>query len=240
MDKRTKVSVVIPFYNCPYVHEAVESVLAQSYENIEIIVVDDGSTIHTGNLAPYLDTIKYIHKAHGGTATALNHGISAASGSYFAWLSSDDRFHPDKIRKQVDLMKREGTSFCHTGFYYINNLGERYSSIISNPFRDRAHQIEIMMKGCPVNGSTVVMSFDILRKVGLFNESLLYTQDYDLWLRILQRYDWSYLEEPLLDYRVHALMGSALHGEEQKREIVRVQESHYKSLSRLLRKERGR
>jgi len=238
MDMKSKVSVVIPFYNCPYVHEAIESVLAQSYPDIEIIVVDDGSTVHTERLLPYQDKIRYIRKSNGGTATALNRGIAAASGSFFAWLSSDDRFHPDKIRRQMELLKAAGTLFCHTGYYYINNRGERLPGVVSCPFRSRVHLIKTLMAGCPVNGSSVLLDMEIFRRVGMFDESFLYTHDYDLWLRILPYYEWSYLEEPLLDYRVHDAMGSLLHGAEQKQEISRVQAKHYSSLSRLLRKEK--
>lgn len=77
-----KVSVVVPFYNCPYVDRAVHSVLNQSYPNVEIIVVNDGSTQHVEKLAPYLDRILYVEKANGGTATALNVGIRRATGAY--------------------------------------------------------------------------------------------------------------------------------------------------------------
>ncbi|OKP97810.1 glycosyltransferase [Paenibacillus sp. P46E] len=240
MNHGTKVSVVIPFYNCPYIDIAIESVLAQSYPDIELIVVDDGSTLHTEKLIPYGDRIKVLHKPNGGTASALNLGIRAASGAYFAWLSADDCFHPDKISRQMEVMGNSHTAFNHTAYYYINELGERFSGIISVPFYSRAELVTTLMKGCPVNGSSVMMNMNIFKKVGLFNEKLLYTQDYDLWLRILPHYEWSYITEPLLDYRVHQEMGSVIHSEAQNREIKQVQEMHYSNLSRLLRKERRR
>ncbi|GJM76095.1 hypothetical protein HMSSN036_83110 [Paenibacillus macerans] len=86
------VSVIIPFYNCPYVEQAVQSALNQTYRPLEVIVVDDGSTSHAERLAPYRPHIHYLGKANGGTASALNHGIRHASGEYIAWLSSDDVF----------------------------------------------------------------------------------------------------------------------------------------------------
>ncbi|KWX81942.1 hypothetical protein AMQ83_33320 [Paenibacillus riograndensis] len=238
MNYGTRFSVIIPFYNCSYVHLAIESVLAQSYPDIEIIVVDDGSTLHTEKLAPYSGRIKVLRKANGGTASALNLGITSASGAYFAWLSADDCFHPDKIGRQIAVMLATQTSFNHTAYYYINELGERSSGRISVPFHSKAELIETLMTGCPVNGSTVMLDMNVFKKVGLFNEKLLYTQDYDLWLRILAYYEWSYIEDPLLDYRVHQEMGSIVHSEAQKREIKQVQELHHKSLVRLLRKER--
>ncbi|WP_379159368.1 glycosyltransferase family 2 protein [Paenibacillus sp. sgz5001063] len=240
MNHGTKVSVVIPFYNCPYIHNAIESVLAQSYPDIELIVVDDGSTLHMEKLAPYVDRIKVLHKANGGTGSALNLGIQAASGAYFAWLSADDCFHPNKISRQMEILRDSQTSFNHTAYYYINELGERFSGMVSAPFHSRAELITALMKGCPVNGSSVMMDMKIFKKVGLFNEKLLYTQDYDLWLRILPYYEWSYIAEPLLDYRVHQEMGSLIHSDGQNLEIKQVQKMHYNTLSRLLRKERRR
>jgi glycosyltransferase involved in cell wall biosynthesis len=182
----------------------------------------------------------YIRKTNGGTASALNLGIKAASGAYFAWLSADDLFHPDKIERQLRALQETGTSFNHTAYYYINERGERQSGVISVPFASRTGLIETMMKGCPVNGSSVLLAMNIFSTVGLFNEELLYTQDYDLWLRILPHYYWSYIEEPLLDYRVHKEMGSVLHNEAQTREIGVVQASHSAVLAELLRKERRR
>src|SRR5689334_17046366 len=98
------VTIVIPFYNCAYIDQAVQSALNQTYKPLEIIVVDDGSTRHADRLTPYLPYISYMGKANGGTATALNHGIRNASGEYIAWLSSDDLFYPDKIAHQVAFM----------------------------------------------------------------------------------------------------------------------------------------
>ncbi len=237
MNHSSKVSVVIPFYNCPYIDESVESVLAQSYSDIELIVVDDGSSLYTDKLNPYRDKIIYIRKGNGGTGSALNMGIKAASGAYFAWLSADDRFHPYKIERQLQELRSTGTLFNHTAYYYINEQVERVSEVISVPFPDRRELIRTMMTGCPVNGSSVLLHMDIFRAVGLFNESFLYTQDYDLWLRILPHYSWSYIEQPLLDYRVHQAMGSVIHNEAQSREIKMVQAKHNSALAKLLRKE---
>ncbi|MBW4081070.1 glycosyltransferase family 2 protein [Paenibacillus sp. S150] len=237
MNHGTRVSVVIPLYNCPYVHLAIESVLTQSYRDIEIIVVNDGSTLHTEKLAPYTGRIKVLNKVNGGTASALNLGIKYASGAYFAWLSADDQFHPDKIRRQMETLRGTQTSFNHTAYYYINELGQRFSDIVRMSPHSKTQLIEIMMKGCPVNGSSVLLDMNIFKKVGLFNEKLLYTQDYDLWLRILPHYEWSYIEDPLLDYRVHKEMGSVIHSEAQNREIKQVQEQHQGTLVRLLGKE---
>ena len=101
------VSVVIPTYNrANLVTEAIESVFQQTYTNIEIIVVDDGSTDNTEQvLQPYLPNVHYIKQPNGGLASARNAGMRMAAGDYIAWLDADDLFEPDKIRLQVSFME---------------------------------------------------------------------------------------------------------------------------------------
>ena len=110
------VSVVIPFYNCPYVGEAIESVLFQTYPNIEIVVVDDGSTRYAAALQPYRRQIRLVRKANGGTASALNAGIRHAHGEYIAWLSADDLYYTRKFAKQIPWMMRHRLPFSFTNF----------------------------------------------------------------------------------------------------------------------------
>ena len=110
------VSVVIPTYNqARYLGDCIDSVLAQSYAAIEIVVVDDGSTDATPNvLAGYGDRINQIRQTNHGAASALNRGIRASRGAFVCWLSSDDAFTPDKIARQVTAFRDEpslGLSF---------------------------------------------------------------------------------------------------------------------------------
>lgn len=101
----SKVSIVVPFFNCSYIDHALDSLTKQTYTNIEIIVVNDGSTKHTDKILPYLDKIIYIIKENGGTASALNVGIQQATGDYICWLSSDDIYDHHKIAIQLESMK---------------------------------------------------------------------------------------------------------------------------------------
>ena len=105
-----KVSIVIPVYNgADFLREAIDSSLAQTYSNIEVIVINDGSTDDgaTERIAQsYGDRIRYFHKENGGVATALNMGIQQMSGDYFSWLSHDDLYYPEKIAAQVDYLSQ--------------------------------------------------------------------------------------------------------------------------------------
>jgi len=206
------VSVVIPFYNCPYIAQAVESVLAQTYPNIEVIVVDDGSTSCAELLAPYAGRIVYLGKANGGTASALNHGMRMAAGKYVAWLSSDDRFEPTKIARQVEHMEAHGARICHTNFHSIDAFGA-VTAVNQAPVYPTAKAfIASFLQYCPVNGCTVMMTKEIIQGLGWFDESLPYTHDYDLWIRaVLSGIDLHYINEPLTLYRWHGEMGTMRH-----------------------------
>jgi glycosyltransferase involved in cell wall biosynthesis len=206
-----KVSIIIPFYNCPYVDKAIESALNQTYKNIEIILVNDGSTLYKEKIVPYLDQITYMEKSNGGTASALNMGILNASGEYFSWLSSDDLFHPEKIEKQLHFMKSINASASYSNFYLINENGSIISSPQAMGFPNQTQFLKRMRRGCAINGCTVILKMNIFKEFGLFDETLLYTQDYDFWLRILPSYIFHYFPEPLVNYRVHDNMGTKQH-----------------------------
>ena len=105
-----KVSIVIPAYNASnYLAEAIESALAQSYQNVEIIVVNDGSKDNgaTERVAlSYGDKIRYFYKDNGGSSSALNMGISHMTGEWFSWLSHDDLYKPEKLEKQIENINK--------------------------------------------------------------------------------------------------------------------------------------
>ena len=118
-----KVSVIIPAYNkADLTIKTVQSVLSQTYENIEIIVVDDGSTDDTKNkLKLFGDRIHYIYKQNGGVCSARNVGIKQATGEYIALIDCDDIFYPEKIAKSVKcLEKKSDHGFVYTDAYFIN------------------------------------------------------------------------------------------------------------------------
>ncbi|MFC4776914.1 glycosyltransferase family 2 protein [Paenibacillus sp. GCM10023252] len=230
-----KVTIIIPFYNCPYVEQAVSSALSQSYDSIEVILVNDGSTIHTNLLKPYLGRITYIEKENGGTASALNTGIINANGEYIAWLSSDDFFNREKIAKQMVKLKQHGGRFCHTSYALINTKNEVTSSMNGMNFPKKIYLANTLIKGCVVNGSTVLIKKDVFSSIGLFDESLPYTHDYEMWLRMLPHYEYYYIHEDLTFYRIHDQMGSKKHLEEIDREIILVQNKYHNQIQSLIR-----
>lgn len=206
-----KVSVLIPTYNYGrFVGQAVRSVLEQSYPNIEIIVIDDGSTDNTREiLRPWQPSICYYYKTNGGTASALNFGIMKASGKYICWLSSDDIFLPDKVAKQVMQMEANPElGFSYTSFMFIDAQGNKERDIHSPFYPDGQEMVEKLMEGCFINGSSVIIRASALETVGLFDEEMGPAHDYDLWFRLLRQYPCGFLDEILIGYRWHDSNGS--------------------------------
>lgn len=232
-----KVSIIIPFYNCPYVKEAVESALNQTYQNCEVIVVDDGSVIHSEELLPYMHRISYVRKDNGGTASALNRGIAAASGEYFCWLSSDDKFLPEKVEKQLAFMERTGSAASYTPYFLMNEKSQVISPPVGITFENNLLFYKKLRVGCPINGCSVMLDMKIFEVIGLFDENLPYTQDYDLWLRLIQKYNFDYFPEPYLYYRVHSGMGSIRHSDVIKKEVEAVKQRHATNMRTLIKKE---
>lgn len=200
------VSVVIPTYNhARYLRSALNSVIGQSYPNLEVLVIDDGSTDDTvAVLKPYQSHINYIYKKNGGTASALNLGLSRATGKYICWLSADDVFLEHKVAKQVALMESNPSlGFSYTSFEVIDGEGKKQYDAHSPYFPDKQELVRKLMEGCFINGSSVIMRRSALESTGYFDESLPQAHDFDLWLRLLRQYACGFLDEILLAYRWH-------------------------------------
>lgn len=225
-----KVSIIIPLYNCSYVEQAIQSALSQTYKNIEIILVDDGSTIFTEKITPFKGKIGYLRKENGGTATALNYGIHAATGEYIAWLSSDDYFLPDKIFKQMSFMLNHNADASFTNYDIINEnnqvlipwCGQRFSNL--KDFYSSFLQYNV------INGCTVIIKKDIFEHIGYFNPFYRYTHDYEMWFRLLVNgYKMYYLDDNLTKFRTHEESGTRKYQAEIKQEMAII-ESHYRPI----------
>ncbi|BBI35005.1 glycosyl transferase family 2 [Cohnella abietis] len=213
----------------------MESALAQTYKPLEIIVVNDGSERETEQLYPYDGDIRVLNQKNGGTASALNAGFRYATGHYIAWLSSDDRFHPNKIERQVQYMQETGYSIGHTSFYRMDSEGIVESHPIALHEGPMVNFYRTLLTSNRVNGCTVMMTKSLFTRMGGFNEQFPYTHDYDLWIRtILSGFPMGYLNEPLTDYRVHAAMGTLRHDKAIQQEISSIRRTYTPRLEQLL------
>ncbi len=202
------ISVIIPAYNAEKrIKRAIDSVLAQTYPAFEIIVIDDGSNDSTEELLHnFNEKIKYIKlNSNSGVSTARNVGIQKASGSWIAFLDADDEWFPEKLELQVRLIKNYPTLKWCVGNYLVKSSDtEESKQINKKPTKKICEHIkentffegyiirnyfEAARKGyCYAHTDLVLIKRELLQEAGLFDESLMRHQDWDLWWRIALRY----------------------------------------------------
>jgi glycosyltransferase involved in cell wall biosynthesis len=199
------VSVIIPAYNkSDYTCRTVDSVLAQTYPQIEIVVVDDGSTDDTRQrLEAYGGRIRYVYKKNGGACSARNEGIRQAKGEYLAFLDCDDLYLPAKIEHGVQYLQgHPEAGFVHTKAYTMDQhdkvvgVYERLAGRRDGWIADR------LILGNFVCNSTVVARRSCVEKAGSFDESMFMPADWDMWLRLAEQAPAGYIDEPLTKYRI--------------------------------------
>jgi len=209
MEHEPLVSVVIPTYNlCDNLVEAVESVMAQSYPYIELIVVDDGSTDQTqARMEEYGDNIVYVRQANQGPAAARNTGLETATGEFIAFLDADDLWRPEKVRKQIDYFREhpelgmlctDSREFDETGTFSDSFLAQ-----FGRIDRDGYVFETIAATAFPLT-STVMIRKECIETGLRFNTELTRFQDIDFFMRINLLYPIATIDEQLVDRRLHA------------------------------------
>jgi glycosyltransferase involved in cell wall biosynthesis len=223
------VSIVIPVKNGGnYLREAIDSAVAQTYPDVEIVVVDDGSDdggITEEIARSYGPRIRYHAKPNGGVASALNHAIREARGEYISWLSHDDLYHPEKVAQQVAFLRSlEQAQPDKAGRTVVFS---DYGVFTETPLR--AHHIRLQ-PGPPENFRYWITTQNVLHGCSLlvprsafsqcwFDETLRTTQDYDLWFRLAQAYAFHHLPSVLIFARAHPQQGTVAMADTAHREI---------------------
>jgi len=206
MKNQPLVSVIIPTYNkSQYLREAIKSVLNQTYKNIEVIVVDDGSTDNTKEIVESFNDsrIIYIFQENKGPAIARSTGIKKAQGEYIAFLDSDDLWLKEKLKRQLDFMEKNSeVGLMGTGCYEITDKGKIIGKKIF-PIKNKILQKDLI-KYNPFIQSSVMAKKEVFDKVGLwYDEKFRESEDYELWLRIAGNYKIGNLAELLVMKRYY-------------------------------------
>lgn len=202
------VSVIVTCYNYGgYVGGCIESILAQTCQDFEIIVVDDGSTDNSATvISGYLSDqrINYIRQDNAGQAKAKNTGIRHSRGKFVAFLDADDLWKKSKLEKQLPLFAESEVGVVYSTATYIDKEGRDLNySLPGKYLMPRAGRVtEHLFVDNFVPFSSAVVRADCLRKAGGFDESLKMGIDWDLWLRISVPWQFVYVDEPLLVYRL--------------------------------------
>ncbi len=210
------VSIIIPVYNGEdFLESAIKSAINQSYDNIEVIVIDDGSTDNTKKICDqYIDKIRYFKKQNGGVSSALNFGIQRMCGEYFSWLSHDDTYEENKILNNIKVLcnLKNKNTIIFSNWNFINHKGKHIrKKNISKYFRKVDNQkikyYALFMN--LISGCTLLINKNLFKKYGLFDEKLKYTQDYKKWFEFLDE-DFYYDHSFDVNVRIHKNQGTNL------------------------------
>jgi glycosyltransferase involved in cell wall biosynthesis len=208
-----RVSIILPVYNgSNHMREAIDSALAQTWPNTEVVVVNDGSRDDGATEAiarSYGDRIVFVNKPNGGVGSALNAGIRAMSGDIFCWLSHDDRHHPEKTAVQGANWNANGQQqeILFSNYRLIDAKGSIITDVVLDHAMLTRKPLCPLMRGS-IHGCSVFIPKGIFDEVGGFDEKLPTTQDYDRWRRMIARHPFRHLPNVLIDSRWHDEQGS--------------------------------
>jgi glycosyltransferase involved in cell wall biosynthesis len=208
MSQGKKISVIIPNHNYGrYLAQAVESVLNQSYNNLELIVVNNGSTDNSLDvLKHYVGKIRLIDQTNLGQSGARNSGLANATGDLIAFLDADDFWEPCKLAKQIDLIS-ESTQLVYCGIAPFEDLSLHNMPVRLPKYRGDCTRRFVDSPGDSVvlsGESTALFSIELLNKVGPFDSDLNSTAGWDFFRRCSQFTNFDFVNEPLVNYRLHA------------------------------------
>ncbi|HBC47709.1 MAG TPA: hypothetical protein DEO84_02180 [candidate division Zixibacteria bacterium] len=206
INKFPLISVIIPTYNSAvYIEEALKSIFEQTYQDFEIIIVDDGSTDNTRQiLRKYGERIQYIFQANGGPSSARNNGIRKARGKYIAFLDADDRWLPTKLQKQLSIFERNNTiGMVTTGACSFDEKGVFGYSTNKRATLMQGNIARNIFLHSNIGTPTVLVKKEVFDKIGLFEENIRQSEDDNMWIRIAANYDVELIDEALIQVRNH-------------------------------------
>ncbi|OGM08897.1 hypothetical protein A2159_02760, partial [Candidatus Woesebacteria bacterium RBG_13_34_9] len=203
-EKAPTISVIIPTYNRALtIKRAIDSVLNQTYQDFEIIVIDDRSTDNTEEVVKIFndEKLKYIrHEKNKGGSAARNTGIKVAKGEYIAFLDSDDEWHPEKLQKQLNLFnnldKEFGVIYC--GFQGVNEFGKVFKYVI--PKHRGYITLKLIEGNCVGTLSIILAKLSYINSINGFDEDLDSCQDWDLYIRLSKICKFDFVPEVLVNY----------------------------------------
>ena len=219
-----KVSIVIPVYNgSNYLKESIDCALSQTYPNIEVIVVNDGSRDDGATEAvalSYGDKIRYFHKENGGVSSALNMGIRNMTGEYFSWLSHDDRYDPEKVAASVAYLaqfEQRERLLAMCGGYYIDkdsaHIRDMHFVFETGRVYSGPEVVTYILKHKVLDACCLLIPKRAFEECGFFNEDLRYNQDALMWFQIFCANYSLVVQDERKDvaYRLHAMQTSKTH-----------------------------
>ena len=227
MSDTPRVSVIITTYNrAELLVEAIESVMAQTYVDYELIVADDASTDDTAQrVKTFGARVHYLPLAHSGRPeVARNRAISQARGNYIAFLDDDDLWREDKLVRQVAALDTSDAGFAFSDCRFLHRDGTVSRPLLLPDQKQSEAVFDNLLVGCFVHPSTVVIRRALLERIGMFDERFFSQGDYDLWLRAAHAAGAVCVPEPLVLIRRYTTGLSAQRKIPQYRDAIRMLE----------------
>lgn len=229
------LSIIIPSYNQgKFIKKTIDSILNQSYKNIEVIVIDGGSSDTTIDiLKSFGNKILWISEKDRGQAHAINKGTALAKGDIIAYLNSDDYYLQNTLCEIIESFEKNPTALWLTGDYAIVNEKEQdiQSLVIKHKKLLRNYlSFNLLSILNPISQPSTFLRRELLEKVGLFNEELHYTMDYDYWMRCIQIQKPYVITKPISAFRIHPLSKGGSQFEKQFKEGLNVARNYQKKV----------
>ncbi|MEM5782486.1 MAG: glycosyltransferase [Candidatus Aenigmatarchaeota archaeon] len=206
MNNNPIVSVIIPTFNRKnLISRAVRSVLNQTYKNFELIIIDDGSIDNTQEVIIRFQKneprIKYFYQENKGWPSALNKGLSIATGQYIAFLDSDDEWFDNKLEKQIEVFNKfPNVGLVSCWAYKICDEKNKKIYKTYNRILNKKKWCLFWKKGGIISLSTVIVKMKAINTIGKFDENLKSCADLDFYMRLIKNYDFYFVPEPLINY----------------------------------------
>lgn len=202
-----KISVVIPTYNrADSILKTIDSVLVQTFHDFEILIIDDGSEDNTKEIIENLNSpkIKYIYQENAGASSARNTGIKNSEGEFIAFLDSDDTWFPEKLEKQLNVFEHnKNIDIVYSAFEWIQVRIDKKEINRYKNYEKKEDFVKFllceMLPICPIS----MMKKTVFDKVGVFDENLVVSEDWDLCLRFVSEFNFYYLDEVLTSFYRH-------------------------------------
>jgi glycosyltransferase involved in cell wall biosynthesis len=200
-----KVSIIIPCYNTQrYVAEAIDSALAQTYPDKEIVVVDDGSTDGSSEvIARYASRVRIVRQANAGLAAARNSGIRASSGEVLAFLDADDWLDPGFLESTVPALTASGAEIAFCGWQNVGLPGPRGEPFVPSDYESDPRKLEVLFSGSPWPVHAAIVRRSVVDGCGGFSEKWRTCEDFAFWIRAATRHRLVRVPKALAFYRHH-------------------------------------
>ena len=205
MKKNLKVSVVTPVLNCSkYIEQCIQSVIDQSYENFEHIIIDGGSNDGTLEIIKKYPHIDYISECDEGEGFALNKGIKLTTGDIILWLNADDWLEVDVFRPVSEIFREKDAKCVYGNTKFYDNDDRHFWNKNSSPKIDTEYLTRWFYAGMHPHQPSMYFHREIFDEIGLFNQKLCYSIDLDFWLRVSNKYNYTYLNRTLSHARIRS------------------------------------